>query len=169
MPGDTNVVIREYRDGDLTALRDCVVELQDFERRIDGRLRPGASMADDYLREMIRRCGACAGTILVAESDSVVVGFATILARVPFESLDDPPGDYALVADLVVHEGFRGRGIGTALLSASERYARASGATELRIAVLSENRGAAELYRRVGFAAYSEVLRKRLDAGGEGA
>lgn len=160
-------VIREYREEEVLAIRACVVELQDFERRIDDRLRPGASMAADYLRRMIGRCRDCAGTILVAESDGTVAGFAMILTRVPFEELDDPPGEYAIVADLVVREGFRRRGLGAALLVEAERYARAAGASELRIAVLSANRGAAELYRRVGFAPYSEVLTKRLDAGAD--
>lgn len=161
MSGSTTYVIRTYRDDDLPAVRDCVVELQDFERAIDDRLRPGSAMADDYLRQMIGRCHDCAGTILVAECDSTIAGFATVLTRVPFESLDDPPGDYALIADLVVRERLRRRGLGAALLAAAERYALASGAAELRIAVLSGNRGAAELYRRVGFAPYSEVLTKR--------
>jgi ribosomal protein S18 acetylase RimI-like enzyme len=164
MSATTTCVIRAYREDDLSAVRDCVVELQDFERRIDDRLRPGAAMADDYLRQMIGRCRDCAGTILVAECDSIIAGFAMILTRVPFESLDDPPGHFAIVADLVVREEFRRRGLGAALIAQSEQYARASGATELRIAVLSGNRGAAELYRRVGFAPYSEILTKRLDA-----
>jgi ribosomal protein S18 acetylase RimI-like enzyme len=163
MSGSATYTIREYRDDDLSALRDCVIELQDFERRIDDRLRPGASMADDYLHEMIGRCRDCAGTILVAECDSIIAGFAMVLTRVPFESLDDPPGHYAIVAELVVREAFRRRGLGAALLAESERYARESGAAELRIAVLSDNRTAAELYRRVGFVPYSEVLAKRLD------
>src|SRR3712207_6192212 len=164
MSVDTACLIREYREDDLAAVRACIVELQDFERRIDDRLRPGGSMAADYLDRILGRCRDCAGAILVAECDSTVVGFASILTRVPFEELDDPPGEYAIVTNLVVRDGFRGRGFGAALLAAAERYARTAGATELRIAVLSANRGAATLYRRVGFVAYSEVLTKRLDA-----
>ena len=38
-------MIREYRDDDLAAIRICIVELQESERRIDDRLRPGESMA----------------------------------------------------------------------------------------------------------------------------
>ncbi len=161
----TDCLIREYRGDDLAGVRACIVELQDFERRIDDRLRPGSSMAAGYLDRILGRCRDCAGTILVAECDSAVVGFASLLTRVPFEELDDAPGEYAIVTDLVVRDGFRGRGLGAALLAEAERYARAAGAVELRIAVLSANRGAATLYRRVGFVPYSEVLTKRLDAG----
>jgi ribosomal protein S18 acetylase RimI-like enzyme len=156
-------VIRQYREDDAAAVRGCIVELQEFERRIDDRLRPGESMAAEYLGQMLARCAECAGVILVAESDGVVAGFATVLARVPFESLDDPPGDYALVSDLVVGERFRRRGLGADLLQAAERYAVAAGAREIRVGVLSENHAAASVYRRAGFAPYLQTLAKRLD------
>jgi ribosomal protein S18 acetylase RimI-like enzyme len=162
---DTAHMIREYREDDAPAVRDCVVELQDFERRIDERLRPGESMATAYLGQMLGRCRDCAGTILVAESAGAIAGFALVLTQVPFESLDDPPGSYAIVADLVVREGFRRRGIGAALLREAERYAQAAGASELRIGVLSANEAAVRLYRSLGFAPYSQILSKRLDDG----
>ena len=155
--------IREYRERDASAVTACIVELQEFERRIDERLRPGESMAADYLGELLRRCGECNGKILVAECDGRVAGFIVVLTRVAFEALDDPPGHYALVSDLVVRDGVRRRGIGRALLQEAERCARAAGATELRIGVLSANRAARRLYRRAGFAPYLETLAKRLD------
>ena len=94
---------------------------------------------------------------------SAVGGFATILTRVPFKELDDPPGEYAVITDLVVRETLRRRGFGVALLREAERYARAAGATELRIGALSENHAAGRLYRRVGFAPYLETLTKRME------
>jgi ribosomal protein S18 acetylase RimI-like enzyme len=166
MTDSTAHTVREYRDDDDAAIRACIVELQEFERRIDDRLRPGESMAADYLGQMLDRCRECAGTILVAEYAGAVAGFAAILTRVPFESLDDPPGDYAIVTDLVVRDGFRRRGLATALLAEAERRARAAAATELRIGVLSANESATRLYRSAGFAPYSETLAKRLDVQG---
>jgi hypothetical protein len=50
------MVIRAYRESDLAAIRRSIVELQDFERQIDDRLRPGESMATDCLAEMIKQC-----------------------------------------------------------------------------------------------------------------
>lgn len=164
VPPVLRTVIRTYRDSDAAAVRACIVELQDHERAIDSRLRPGESMADAYLGHMLERCRDCSGVILVAEHDGAVAGFATILTRVPYEALDDPPGEYALVSDLVVRGRDRGRGLGAALVRAAEAYARAAGAGELRIGVLSANHAAAALYRREGFAPYLEVLAKRLDA-----
>lgn len=153
--------IRPYQPEDADACRTCIVELQDVEREIDPRLRPGDSMADEYLQQMHMRCRGYAGAILVAEHAESIAGLVMVLTRVPFE-LDEPPGDYALVAELVVRAGHRGLGIGRALLQAAERFARESGATELRIGVLSDNSVARQLYLAEGFAPYVETLAKGL-------
>jgi GNAT superfamily N-acetyltransferase len=80
---------------------------------------------------------------------------------VPFTELDDPPGYYALITDLVVLEPHRGRGIGRRLLEKAEAYAKQAGATELRIGVLANNGTARRLYLEVGFRPHLEVLNKR--------
>ncbi|HEY9225879.1 MAG TPA: GNAT family N-acetyltransferase [Gemmatimonadaceae bacterium] len=165
MPNLSAPTIRPYKPDDADACRACVVDLQDAERQLDSRLRPGDDMADEYLRQMHVRCREYAGSILVAERAGVIVGLTMVLTQVPFESLDEPPGQYALIAELVVRAGFRKQGIGRALLEVGERHARASGATELRIGVLSQNRRARELYLREGFAPYSELLAKSLTVG----
>ena len=156
------MLIRQYQNKDEAACRACVVELQDAERRVDPRLRAGDEIADAYLLQMHARCREHGGTILVAEHESQTVGLAMVLARVPFDSLDQPPGDYAIVAELVVRAEFRGQGIGRALLRAAERFARDAGASELRIAVLSQNLPARRLYLAEDFTPYSEVLAKPL-------
>jgi GNAT superfamily N-acetyltransferase len=158
------VIIRQYQSTDEAACRTCVAELQDAERQIDPRLRRGDEMADEYLQHMHARCREFAGTILVAEHGSQVVGVAMVLARVPFESLDEPPGEYAIVAELVVRREFRGQGFGRALLNAAEQFAREAKATELRIAVLSQNHAAKRLYLAENFAPYSEVLAKQFSS-----
>lgn len=157
------VVIRKYRADDARAVEACIVELQDYERRIDPRLRPGSSMAGEYLAQTLARCTDYTGCVFVAESGDVVAGFTTVLARMPFLELDDPPGEFALITDLVVLERFRRQGCGRALLAAAERFARECGATELRIGVLSANRTAKDLYARAGFSSHAEVLSKRFD------
>jgi GNAT superfamily N-acetyltransferase len=154
--------IRPYQPSDSSACRACVVDMQNAERDLDPRLLTGESMADAYLHQMHERCRDHAGTILVAEHAGAIAGLVMILTRVPFESLDEPPGSYALVAELVVRDGLRGHGIGRALLQAAERHAQASGATELRIDVLSANRPARQLYLAERFAPYLETLAKPL-------
>jgi len=155
------MMIRVYLDSDAAALRLCVVVLQDAERAIDPRLLPGKVMADAYCERIHARCRETAGKIFVAEENSLVVGFSAVLAHEPFTELDDPPGHYSLIADLVVLEPYRGRGIGHLLLEKAEAYAKQAGATELRIGVLSGNRIARQLYLDVGFHPHLELLTKR--------
>lgn len=56
--------------------------------------------------------------------------------------------------DIVVRQGFRGQGIGQALLAASEAHARAIGCCKLTLEVLSGNLAAMRSYEHFGFAHY---------------
>ena len=156
--------IRKYRADDASAVRECIVALQDYERQIDPRLRPGTFMAPEYLNQMHTRCRDFGGCIFILECANAVAGFVTVLTRVPFQELDDPPGDFALITDLIVLERFRRRGFGRALMEAAERYACEQGVSELRIGVLSGNKAAKELYARVGFSGHLEILTKRFES-----
>ena len=158
---DSSMIIRQYQHRDAAALRQCVIVLQEAERAIDPLLLPGAVMADRYCERIHARCREAAGKIFVAEENSEVVGFVTVLAREPFTELDDPPGHYALITDLVVLEPYRGRGIGRQLLVNAEAYAMQAGATELRIGVLANNGPARRLYIYAGFQPHLEVFTKR--------
>ena len=152
--------VRAYRPADSASLRDCIAELQDAERTIDRRLRPGRTVASEYLDTMLEDCRRYAGQVFVLEVDGEVAGFTTVFARVPFERLDEPPGDYALVAELLVRREHRRRGYARALLAHAERYAVSEGAAELRIGVLSDNTAARTLYLDFGFRPYIETLSK---------
>jgi ribosomal protein S18 acetylase RimI-like enzyme len=56
-----------------------------------------------------------------------------------------------LIANVAVAEGFRGRGIGRALVSACLEYARAFGARRAILQVRADNMPALQLYRSLGF------------------
>jgi hypothetical protein len=50
-------VIREYQPGqDAPYLRECIVELQEFERRIEPALPAGTAVANAYLAYILERC-----------------------------------------------------------------------------------------------------------------
>lgn len=155
------VSVRECRVPDDEAIRRCIVELQEFERGIEPRLRAGESMADAYWGRIQQRCLEAKGRTFVAEDGGLVVGFVAVVAEQPFEELDDPPGTYALVTDLVVLPPHRGRGIGRLLLEHAEDFVRRAGATELRIGVLAKNSTARQLYLGMGFEPTVEILSKR--------
>ena len=156
------VLVREYRSKDAPLVRRCIVELQDFERAIDPRLRPGESMADAYWEQLQARCAAKNGRVFVGEVDGTIAGFVAVLAREEFVELDDPPGHFAFVTDLVVMPPYRNQGVGRRLLTEAEAFARAAGAHELRIGVLAGNIAARHLYLAAAFVPHLEILTKRL-------
>jgi GNAT superfamily N-acetyltransferase len=155
------VIIRDYREADAVSLRQCVVVLQDHEQMIEPQLRSGEEMADQYCLELHARCRKSGGRVFVAEEDGVIIGFVAVLSRESFTELDEPPGEYAVVTDLVVLEPFRGRGIGRQLLQRAEAFVREVCTNELRIGVRSKNEAARRLYFEEGFIPHFEILAKR--------
>jgi uncharacterized protein (TIGR00290 family) len=165
--GDAPAGVRDYDPArDAAALRACVVELQEFERRLEPDLPPGEAMAGPYLALLFERCARHRGRLFVAEREGRVAGFAAVLAEVPQQEPDEAREPYALLSDLVVLPAARRAGVGRALLARAEAHARAEGARVLRLEVLARNPGARALYAAAGFRERLLLLEKRLDCAG---
>jgi GNAT superfamily N-acetyltransferase len=159
------MIIREYdRDADFEGVRACLIELQDFERRIDRRMPPGDEIANAYISEALSKCAECHGRIFVADQKGEIAGYAMVLAKVRSGALDDGDLEYAYLADLVVRAAYRGRGIGRELIAKAETYARDEGAQWLRVCVLAANEGARRLYNTSGFSELYVDFEKDLTA-----
>jgi ribosomal protein S18 acetylase RimI-like enzyme len=157
------MLVRPYRaDPDFRAVRECLIELQEFERVLDPRLPSGAAMADVYLAGLFRRVDQFKEQLLVAEDAGGVVGFVSVLGACRSEAPDDAPAPYAYVDDLVVLPIHRGRGYGAALLERAEAYAAALGQATLRLRVKGGNQLARSFYAGAGYAEYEIELEKRL-------
>lgn len=160
---DFRILVRDFDEKThLNRVRECLVELQDFERLLDPRMPPGAEIVDRYIPQMLDRCRRCKGKVLVAEIDGRVAGYASILTRVRSEELEDGDFEYGLVSDLVVVQEFRKLGIGRKLLDAAESHARDCGVKSLRIGVLDDNEAAKRLYLSMGFSGLYVELEKTL-------
>ena len=62
------MIVREYhRDADFEGIRACLIELQEFERRIDRRMPAGDEIANAYISEALAKCAECHGRIFVAD------------------------------------------------------------------------------------------------------
>lgn len=146
----------------LDRLRECLIELQDFERSLDPRMPPGSEIVDEYIPHMLDRCERCGGKILMAEVGREVAGFVTILTKVKSEELEDGDLEYGLVSELMVMERFRNQGLGRELLEEAELYARANEVRWLRIGVLAANQAADSLYSSMGFSSLYLELEKDL-------
>ena len=147
---------------DLDQVRDCLIELQNYERSLDPRMPPGEDIVDEYIPRMLFRCETCRGKILIAEVDGEIAGYATVLSKVSSDELEDGGIEYGLVSDLVVRDAFRGQGFGRQLLDAAESYARACEVSWLRIGFLAGNQSAQDLYTSMGFANLYVELEKDL-------
>jgi predicted acetyltransferase len=79
-----------------------------------------------------------------------VVGFVCVLSRLESEDIIERDREHAYVTDLVVLEPYRNAGIASELMRVAEAHAFSAGARRLRVGVLAANRGAHNLYRRLG-------------------
>ena len=92
-----------------------------------------------------------------------------VLGYVSVRLVDTPanptmtPRRRAHVEAIVVEEGHRGRGIGTALMRAAATWAERRDAAELVLTVWSDNRAAEALYRRLGYQPIARILRREID------
>ena len=91
---------------------------------------------------------------LVAEYEGRVVGFGSVVF---FKTLIHPGGK-ALINELVVKRGFRGKGIGKAIIAHAQQEAIARGMDELEVSTEKENAGAMRFYRSCGLKDESVLL-----------
>lgn len=98
----------------------------------------------DYARSALRRQDSGAATYLVAWRGVVPVGSAEVVF-----------GDRPELQNLAVRAGFRGAGIGTALIDAAEDLVRDGGV--LLIGVSDDNPRARDLYLRRGYVPTAEI------------
>jgi GNAT superfamily N-acetyltransferase len=110
---------------------------------------PEQSVEDvaDYLNWCLRQAERGQLVRLVAEVGGEAVANVQLTLR----------GEVAEIGSLVVAEGYRGRGIGTALIAALTDVARERGAQVLEIGVGPDDEHVRSLYTRLGFVPHHQV------------
>jgi len=87
-------------------------------------------------------------TVLVAENAAhELLGFVHLHAATDFHTRER----HGHVSDIVVAPAAEGRGVGAALMTAAEDWARAHGFRLLSLHVFGDNRRARALYERLGY------------------
>ena len=157
------MIIRSYNKiNDAQQLRNCVIGLQDFERKLDPRMPSGESIADDYLIEMFMQCRQFSGTVFVCELNQKIAGYITVHTKYVSEDVDDGPRKFGFISDVFVVDEFRGQGVGKALLKHAEKHAKKNGVSEMMIGVLASNKQARSLYIAQGFEEFAIKLEKKI-------
>jgi GNAT superfamily N-acetyltransferase len=152
------IVIRRSIAADHEQLMALMIELQEYERQFAERAVPDRAFAAWYIDRLLRVVADNDGLLLVATIDDAPCGFA---AGFPDEE-PELRDRYFLIAELVVSEGDRGRGIGRRLIAAMEDAARARGLKRMGIGVLAGSDRVHRLYTTLGYRDYAISLRKEL-------
>lgn len=128
---------------------------------VDDRLTTRAAAEAAYARA-VERVVETRGRILLAEEDGHPLGLLVFVIDVEHPYVREDVRRYGQVADLIVAEEARGRGVGRALIAAAEDLTREAGLRRLVIGALTANAGALAAYRKAGFGDYLTMLVKDL-------
>ncbi len=97
----------------------------------------------------------------VADEDGKLIGFVNVMirSRASFFTVQK----MGVIMDTFVREDYRGKGVGSALVQAGERWIKDQGVKVAVLTVAPENRGGVEFWRKKGFKTYLYKQRKELD------
>lgn len=150
----------------LPADRDTVIELihqlNVFEADLIGDRRRDYGAAAEYYDELMQRLSRRNGRIILAGAEGVTVGAMGFSLDQDAAYVIDDVRNHGTVTDLIVHNDWRGRGIGQKLLSEAERLTKEAGLKRLVIGALVANERAERTYRAFGFEPYVSILSKEL-------
>ena len=143
------VAVRRATLDDASAVASLYVELKHHHRA----LAPGSEryQVDDEAWERVayESLEDPEKTVYVAEDEGGVVGFVRL------DLVPKPWGISCEIATLVVEEEARRRGVGLALLRASERFAKDVRAQAMRVDVLHNNLAGRAFYEREGYSLFA--------------
>jgi GNAT superfamily N-acetyltransferase len=110
---------------------------------------PGSLPASVYTSRVQAEIARGRATLQVAESNGEIVGF--VFAGIEPESWKELRPEAGFVQDLVVAEGHRDGGIGSALLASAIEWFDTRGVQRIMLWTAQENAGAQRLFNSVGF------------------
>ncbi len=158
--------IREYKEGDREALKDCMEKLQEYIVGVDPlkMVRRAEEFGDEYTKWLLSLMKEENGSIYLAERNGTIIG--CVAGMVPLQAPHDIAGmvpyKYGRVQELYVDEEFRGAGVGQALMQKMEEHFRANGCNVVYVEVFAPNTNAHEFYRSCGYADRDVNLMKKL-------
>lgn len=153
--------IREYTEDDIDAIRQCIVELQEYERLIDPHRLEGVKIAHEYLAHLLSLCGGGVGKIFVVEINKEVVGMVSVYIE------DDKKHfrkahRFGYISDLIVMKEHKSDGVLKDLLQKAEEYAKSQHITAIQASVLKGQEEVLNGYLRNGFQEWEIRVRKQL-------
>jgi GNAT superfamily N-acetyltransferase len=162
------LTVRPATERDISALCDLYLDFHEFHvKAVPARL---ASIRDVWEEEKERLAvrlseiiGDSNSVVLVAEDEGELRGLSELYLREEEETRGRVGRRYCYVQSMFVVRSRRGEGIGRMLLSASESWARAGGACEMRLDVWEFSEGPLAFYERFGYGTCRRSLARDLD------
>lgn len=157
-----SITLRTALPRDRDAVVELIHQLNVFEADLERDRRRDYDAANGYYDELMQRLTRRDGRIVVAEAHGLIIGAMGFSLDQDAVYIADDVRSHGTVTDLVVHEEWRGQGIGRMLLNEAERLTRKAGLKRLVIGVLSANGRAERTYRQFGFEPYAAIMKKEL-------
>lgn len=166
MAADVTPAIRATQAGDVLRIADIYLAMARHHAALD----PVEYHVPEHQAVVARFAGELdvadeADLHLVAEIDGLVVGSLDAFTRARPSAGSIRSRRRSASIGIAVDEGWRGRGIGTALLDAAEAWARERGLDALELDVADPNGDARRLYERLGYGLVAHTLVKPLHEG----
>jgi GNAT superfamily N-acetyltransferase len=145
------VSIRPADAGDLPELGRLGALLMRAHHSFDSRrfMAPGDRPEEGYARFLGQQLGDADAVVLVAEQGGQVVGY--VYAGLEPRSWKELREACGFVHDLAVTEGWRRRGVGSALVEAASAWLRERGAPRVMLWAAEPNATAQRLFEGLGF------------------
>jgi len=155
-------IIREYTHADIDAIKQCIEELQEYERLMDPHRIEGVKIAHDYLVHLLKLCEQGVGKIFVVEINNEVVGMISVYIE------DDKKHfrkahRFAYISDLIVMKEHKNDGVVKELLETAEAYARTQKVSTIQASILKKHEEGLQGYLRNGFQEWEIRVRKIIE------
>jgi GNAT superfamily N-acetyltransferase len=151
--------IRKAKKGDIEWIVDMAREFELYLLDIDDSLIQEPPPKEVFKRVLLKGFGDEKHSIFVAEKDGRLTGFADNCVYPEFLH----GGMSAYLHNIFVREGYRGQGIGKALLDTMVEEAKARGAVAIHVPVKTKNIKAIEFYMKRGIREQLAMMEVRLD------
>jgi len=161
----TRPLVRRATRADLESLGRLGALMVEQHHQFDERrfLAPTPHTVDAYAAFLGTQLDNPAAVVLVAEHDAQVVGYAyAAVEGYDYVSLRGPA---ALLHDLIVDPGYRGRGVGEALLGATFTALVPHRVPRIVLSSAERNEGAQRFFTRMGFRRTMIEMTRELDGG----
>ena len=157
------IALRTAGIRDRDAVVDLIQVLNRYEAGLTGDRKRHRAAASAYYDELAQRLSSRHGRIVLALAGGTVVAAMGFAIDEDAAYVSDDVRRHGTVTDLVVHEEWRGRGVGRILLAEAERLTREAGLRRLTIGALAANDKAERIYRAFGFEPYVSILVKAIE------